>query len=143
MLWKSRVFEGVFSSKSVLWKAICPHSLLYLKEPLRIYWNAIVFVSVDNLVDHHSSGFYNVDFLLFLFLLKSQSAVNELRHCVPGAQAASKLGSLVSALPERAAHANDHPLSLQKPHSFAPIIPQTDDPTALLRALKELAEVCT
>ncbi|KAL5963120.1 Talin-1, partial [Taenia solium] len=64
-----------------------------------------------------------------------QSTIDEVRHYVPGAQSASKLGSLVAALPETAPHING-----QIVHSPTPVVQKTDDPTILLGALKELAE---
>ncbi|KAL5112171.1 Talin-2 [Taenia crassiceps] len=64
-----------------------------------------------------------------------QSTIDEVRHYVPGAQSASKLCSLVSALPETAPQING-----QIVHSPTPVVRKTDDPNILLGALKELVE---
>lgn len=70
-------------------------------------------------------------------LLQLQSTIDEVRHYVPGAQSASKLGSLVAALPETVPQLNG-----QIVHLPTPVVQQTDDPNILIGALKELAEVC-
>ncbi|KAM7533362.1 hypothetical protein Aperf_G00000120428 [Anoplocephala perfoliata] len=64
-----------------------------------------------------------------------QSTVDELRKYVPGSQMASKLGSLLAALPEGTPKINGQ----QQPYSPDLTMPPSGDPSALLRALDELA----
>ncbi|VDM34497.1 unnamed protein product [Hydatigera taeniaeformis] len=66
-----------------------------------------------------------------------QSAIDEVRHYVPGAQSASRLGSLVAALPETV-----HQINGQVTHPSTTAVQETDDPNILIKALKELIEVC-
>ncbi|KAM3172077.1 hypothetical protein ACTXT7_015298, partial [Hymenolepis weldensis] len=71
-----------------------------------------------------------------------QSAVDDLRHYVPGSQVASKLGSLLATLPGMAPKSNGHEqqsnVQQQQPSS-APRIYTSGDPKTLLKALNELA----
>nr|CDS22504.1 talin 2 [Echinococcus granulosus] len=84
---------------------------------------------------HEDESYDTAKQAVVVYASELQSAIDEVRHYVPGAQSASKLGALVAALPKTVPQING-----QIAHTPAPVVQKTADPSILLRALRELAE---